>query len=461
MERVSHDKKHSHPFGFHVCCLTFMFERLAYYGAKSILLLYLITAVTQGGLGIDATEATVITANLIAYTAIAPIIGGIISDRWIGARYSVSLGLLLMAIGYIIGWGAEGITMIHGMIILVSLGTGLFKGNLNALIGCQYEDGKELDEAFSIQYSYINIGTFAGSLITGYLYLHVFCQGDVLGFKQCFLVAAAFCAMGTIWFTMNWKNLQGHGVKPYIFLEEERRSLTKNEKKNVLSIVIVAILSVIFWLFYFQQDLALVIYMTDYVDMEIGTFSIPTTWITTSWNGLLCIILGGIMARIWKKLGSRPQGDANLFCKIGWSFMFLAGAYGVMVLCELLRNTQGSASSKVSFLWPLCFVTCSTIGEMCFSPLRNAFVSKYAPKKYLSLLMGVIASSSFFANKLSPYVQVVILELNVYTVFASIFVILILVSAVLMAINKRIFCLVSDNTVWNINVRQEKIDEEI
>ncbi len=273
----------------------------------------------------------------------------------------------------------------------------------------------------------------------------------MLGFRQCFLVAAVCCAIGTIWFMLNWKNLQGHGVKPYIYLEAEQGSLTKSEKKNVVAIVIVAMLSVVFWLFYFQQDLALVIYMTDYVDMGVGNIVIPTTWITTSWNGLLCIILGGVMARIWKNLGSRPQGDANLFCKIGWSFTFLAGAYGVMVLCELLRSTQGSASSRVSFLWPLCFVTCSTIGEMCFSPLRNAFVSKYAPKKYLSLLMGVIASSSFFANKISPYVQVAISEWNVYTVFVSIFVILVFVAVVLLVINRKIFCLVSENIVRNIN----------
>lgn len=430
--------KDKHPFGFHVCCITFMFERLAYYGAKPILLLFLITAVAQGGLEINATDATVITANLIAYTAIAPIIGGVISDRWIGARYSVTLGMLLMTVGYALGWFAKDVALINTMILLVSLGTGLFKGNLNALIGCQYPDGKVLDEAFSIQYSYINIGTFVGSLLSGYLYLHIFANGEVLGFRQCFLVASGFCAIGTLWFILNLKNLQGQGIKPYKYLEEEKKSLSDIEKKHVFAIVLVAILSVIFWLFYFQQDLALVIYMTDYVDMNLGGFVIPMTWITTSWNGLFCIILGGVMAKIWKKLGDRPQGDVSLFCKIGWSFAFLGLGFGVMAVCEWSRLNSGAVLAKSSFIWPFLFVTLITIGEMCFSPLRNSFVSKYAPKKYLSLLMGVIASSSFFANKLSPYVQVVITELDVYTVFIGIFVIMMITAIVIIAMNKKI-----------------------
>ena len=83
------------------------------------------------------------------------------------------------------------------------------------------------------------------------------------------------------------------------------------------AIILVSALSVIFWLFYYQQDLALVIYMTDYVKMSLGSFEIAPSWITTTWNGLLCVALGGIMAAIWKKLAERPQGDMNMFKKVG------------------------------------------------------------------------------------------------------------------------------------------------
>lgn len=119
-----------HPKGFYACCITFMFERLAFYGAKPILLLFLITATLQGGLGIERTDAAVMAANLTAYTYMAPLIGGIISDRWLGARYAISLGYIIMAIGYLVGWKATGPGMVNLMIILVSIGTGLFQRKL-------------------------------------------------------------------------------------------------------------------------------------------------------------------------------------------------------------------------------------------------------------------------------------------------------------------------------------------
>ena len=276
-----------HPKGFYACCITFMFERLAFYGAKPTLLLFLITATLQGGLGIERTDAAVMAANLTAYTYMAPLIGGIISDRWLGARYAISLGYIIMAIGYLVGWKATGPGMVNLMIILVSIGTGLFKGNLNALIGRQYQNKELLDAAFSIQYSYVNVGAFVGSLLTGFLYLHLFKKGDVLGFRQCFFVASIWCIVGLAWFVLNWKNLQGQGVKPFKYLTDEngnvigsnekkedgkndKQPLTKLERNRMIAIILVSALSVIFWLFYYQQDLALVIYMTDYVKMRFA-----------------------------------------------------------------------------------------------------------------------------------------------------------------------------------------------
>ena len=309
--------KQKHPKGFYACCITFTFERLAFYGAKPLLLLFLITAAAEGGLGVERTDAAVMAANLTAYTYMAPLIGGVICDRWLGARYAITLGYVIMAAGYIVGYRAQGPSGVNAMIILVSIGTGFFKGNLNALIGRQYKSKELLDAAFSIQYSYVNIGAFVGSLLTGYLYLHLFKKGEVLGFRQCLLMAALWCISGMVWFVLNWRNLQGQGIRPFKYLTDEKgkvigsteedkgdakkeQPLTKLEKNRVLAIVLVSAFSVLFWLFYYQQDLALVIYMTDYVKMSVGSFEIPPSWITTTWNGLLCVALGGVMAAIWK-----------------------------------------------------------------------------------------------------------------------------------------------------------------
>lgn len=455
-------EKKRHPKGFYVCNLTFTLERLAYYGAKPILLLFLITAAAEGGLGIDNAQATVIAANLTAYTYLAPIIGGYISDRWLGARYAIPLGSIIMAIGYLIGWKAGSAAMVNLMVIVVSIGTGFFKGNLSAIQGRMYDDKSMLDSAFSIQYSFVNVGSFVGSIATGYLYLNTFRQGDVLGFRQCFLMSAVFCILSAIWFVANWGSLQGQGVKPFKYLTDTKGNiigqenkkeknknkstepLTRAEKRRVWAIVLVSAFSVIFWLFYYQNELALTIYMTEYVDMHLGTFEIAPGWINTSLNGILCVALGGVMAAVWRKLSERPKGDLNMFQKIGLSFLFLGCAFGVIVLAEFTRGVGSSSANKVSVLWMVGFVLLLTIGEMCFSPLRNAFVSKYAPKKYLSLLMGVITVATFCASKLSPYVQVIIENLNIFPVLVGIFALLLLCALFMVATNKKLNRLVED-----------------
>ena len=281
----------------------------------------------------------------------------------------------------------------------------------------------------------------------------------MLGFRQCFFVASIWCIVGLAWFVLNWKNLQGQGVKPFKYLTDEngnvigsnekkedgkndKQPLTKLERNRMIAIILVSALSVIFWLFYYQQDLALVIYMTDYVKMSIVSFDIQPSWVTTTWNGLLCVVLGGVMAAIWKKLAERPQGDMNMFKKVALGFLFVGLAFGVMVVCELVRGVGVDASVKASVFWPFLFVTVITIGEMCFSPLRNAFVSKYAPKKYLSLLMGVIAISTFGANKLSPFVQAFIEKFDVFPVFVGITVIMLVFTALIFLANKKLNSLV-------------------
>ncbi|GAA6492810.1 hypothetical protein K280104A7_23740 [Candidatus Bariatricus faecipullorum] len=178
--------------------------------------------------------------------------------------------------------------------------------------------------------------------------------------------------------------------------------------------------------------------------MSIGGFEIAPSWITLSLNGLLCVLLGGTMAALWKKLAARPQGDLNMFQKVALGFLFLGLAYGIMVLAELFRGVGAPESVKVSVIYPILFVVVLTVGEMCFSPLRNAFVSKYAPKKYLSLLMGVITISTFGASKLSPYVQTVIERLDIFPVLVGIFILLLACTAAVAVLNKKLNSLVEE-----------------
>ena len=443
------------PFGAMVCNITMLLERLAYYGSKPLILLFLITAVENGGLGVEAGEAALIAANITAYTYLTPIVGGWITDQFLGARYALILGCVLMGAGWCMGYFATSATMVNLMIIVVAIGTGFFKGNLSAIQGRLFDDKDQLDAAFSIQYSFVNVGAFVGSLVTGYLYLYLFADGDVLGFRPCFLMSGIFCFVAAIWFFLNFKNLKGQGRLPFKYLTDtegnvigqaEKKEdgkkgepLTSYEKRCVAAIALVAILGIIFWAFYYQQDIALTIYMTDYVDMHLFGLEIAPSWITTTLNGLLCVVMGPMFAALWKKLAARPQGDLDMFQKVGLGFFGVGLAFLVMVLAELSRGVGASSDVKVSVLWMVLFSVVITAGEIAFSPLRNAFVSKYVPKKLLSLLMGLMTMSTFFASKLSAYVQVVIDAIgNIFYIFVAIFVFLMVCTAIMFLIHKKL-----------------------
>lgn len=447
-------RKTKYPLGFYVSCLAYTFERFAFYGSKPLLILFLVKAVADGGLGMNAEEAAVIAVNFTAWTYIAPVIGGYICDHWLGARYAVSIGCLIMGIGYLFGWKAHSVTEVNLMILIVSIGTGLFKGNLAALIGRLFEDKDLMDSAFSIQYSFVNIGSMLGSAITGYLYMHTFMKGTELGFRQVFLLCAILVFAGGIFFTLLWGTLKGQGKKPFKYFTDEQGNvigeaekkddneakssepLTKNQKKRVAAIVFISFVSIIFWLFYYQQDVALTLYMDQYVNMKVGSIEFAPSHLSTTWNGFLCIFLSLGAAKLWNKLAERPQGDLSMFQKVAISFLFLGVAYLALIAMEMSRGVGAPPTQKVTVLWLFLFGLLLTLGEICFSPLGNSFVSKFAPKKYLSLLMGVWTFATFAASKLNGYVQGFVVELGIFKVFVTFCIVSFICAVIMFALVK-------------------------
>lgn len=446
--------KGKYPLGYWICCLTYSFERFAFYGSKPFLILFLTTAVSEGGLGMSDTAAAPLAANLTAFTYIAPIVGGFICDRWLGARYGVTLGCILMGVSYLFGWQAYSVSMVNAMIIVLSIGTAFFKGNLAALIGRMFDDPEILDSAFSIQYAFVNVGAFLGSLICGVLYMSTFKQGDVLGFRQQFLVCGVLVLIGGALFTLSYPFLKGQGRKPFKYQtdtegnvigvheaekgEKSTAPLTKQEKNGTIAIIIVSLFSIIFWLAYYQQDIALTLYMRDYANMEIFGFTLSEGHVTTTWNGLLCIFLSLIFAKIWESLSKRPQGDMSMFRKIGFSFFFMAMAYAVLMLAEITRGIGAGKDSQISVVWCLGFGALLTVGEIFFSPLGNSFVSKHAPKKYLSLLMGVWTFATFAATKINGYFMAVVEKMGYFSIFVVFAVVCVIIGVCIFAGTKKL-----------------------
>ncbi len=148
-----------HPKGLFVAFFANMGERFGYYTMLAIFTLYL-----QAKFGWDATQAGHVYGGFLFGIYFLPLLGGYIADNLLGYGKTITLGTLIMFAGYILlALPGTGEMFIYGALAIISLGTGLFKGNLQALVGNLYDDAKYSkyrDSAFNIFYMGINIGAF-------------------------------------------------------------------------------------------------------------------------------------------------------------------------------------------------------------------------------------------------------------------------------------------------------------
>ncbi len=148
-----------HPKGLYVAFFANMGERFGYYTMLAIFVLYL-----QSKFGWSATQAGHVYGTFLFGIYFLPLLGGFIADNVLGYGKTIVLGIIVMFAGYLmLAVPGTGEWFIYGALAVISLGTGLFKGNLQALVGNLYDDAKYSkmrDSAFNIFYMGINIGAF-------------------------------------------------------------------------------------------------------------------------------------------------------------------------------------------------------------------------------------------------------------------------------------------------------------
>ena len=423
MEATKTKKKK--PFGFYVCALGFTFERMAFYTAKYLLAIWIVTEVASGGLGLPDEKGVAMSAAFVAWTYITPIFGGYIADHWISPRICVPVGMILMGLGYLCTWKADSMGLVWAMIVLVSIGTGLFKGNLSGINGLLFHNSDELDEAFSIQYSFVNVGSFIGTTFIAML-ATTGLFGIKTSFNTVFLICAIFMFIDAAWFILNGKALGEAGKEPFKADQREFETvakkddaagdkLTSGDAKRIGAIVLVTLFSAIFWMVWYMA------YMPAYyrfgwgdgssymnlANWYIGSFQIPTSWFD-SMNALVCIALGPVLAAVWARMAKRPQGDISMFKKTALGIILVGVSYIVMVVADKIAMANG----QCSFLWLALVSMLMSLGEMIFSPLGNSFISKLAPAKVLGLLLGFWPIAVFIAQYIYPSLYAWLKTLN-------------------------------------------------
>ncbi len=197
-----------HPKGLAALFFTEMWERLGFYIIVGILVLYL-TDTERGGLGMSLGVAAEIYGTYMAFVYFTPFVGGLIADRYLGYRWSVLLGGLLLAAGYfLIGVRSE--SALYGGLILVCLGNGLFKPNITAMVGNLYSPGDpKRDTGFNIFYMGINIGACLSALLSAPL-------RNEWSYNAAFIGAGVGLLIGVGNLLLNWRRLGPADRKPEI-----------------------------------------------------------------------------------------------------------------------------------------------------------------------------------------------------------------------------------------------------
>lgn len=412
MEETKKSAKRGYPKAFWTCAFTETFERLSYYLGRSLILIFVTTAVAEGGLGLSDTVGAAMQSNLTAFSYLLPIIGGVVVDRWIGAKYTTPVGMAVAGIGYFMGSIANNELGVYLMIFFVSMGLGLYKNG--PIIGRIITDPEQLDSAFSLRYMTVNIGSFIGTFLVGIFYKDVFAKDGVLGFVPCFRIAALIMVIGALWYLFVCNPALGEtGRLPFrktktkdeLEMERkeevekrEKRPMTILEKKRIGAILLASIFSIIFWIFWYLAYLPVYYYWRDHMNWVVAGYEVPATWFDAA-NSLFCVILAPMTAALWLRLSKRPQGDMSLFCKTGMGIGILGISYLFFVVIDVVRG-----SGKASVLWLIVFAFLLTLGEMFFSPLGHSFISKYSPSRYLAIMMSMWGIATFIAAKTYGYV---------------------------------------------------------
>jgi POT family proton-dependent oligopeptide transporter len=176
------------------------------------------------------------------------------------------------------------------------------------------------------------------------------------------------------------------------------RALSKEEKDRTKVILIMSVFSVIFWAGFEQAGGLFNIYASQFTDRNIMGFEVPATWFQ-SLNAMFIIMLAPVIASVWVKMGSKEPTSP---VKFALAMVFLALGFFVMVWATMVQG--GDVTIKVSMLFLVFAYLFHTLGELCLSPIGLSLVSKLAPVKFTSLLMGVWFFFTALSNKLAAFI---------------------------------------------------------
>lgn len=468
-----------HPRGLSTLFFAEMWERFSYYGMRALLILFMTAPIAVGGLGFETAKAGIIYGIYVSLVYLVALPGGWIADRFLGMRRSVLYGGIVIMFGHI-SLAIPSLATFYLGLALVIIGTGLLKPNISTIVGELYtpEDLRR-DAGFSVYYMGINLGGFFAPLLCGWLAQSAAFRGILAGagiapelsWHFGFAMAAVGMFFGLIQYVLGGRFLGDAGMYPAPAPPEQqvrdRRWLirglvafavlavvgvaialsgslamtqaavnrvyaivlgvvvfgmlgwmirggtwTRAERGRLIAIAVLFVAAAIFWSVYEQAGSTMTLFADRSTDNRILGWEFPSSWLQSVQPGFI-ILFAPVFGWIWLRLGRNDPSSTAKFT-IG---LLLAGLSFIVMMGAASLASDGS---KVSPWWLIGAYFLQVAGELCLSPVGLSAMTKLAPPRVVSLMMGFWFLALSLGNYLGGWVASLYESMPLPTLFLSV-----------------------------------------
>lgn len=432
------------PRGLLVCFLTELWERFSYYGMRAILIFYLTRHFLLGD-----DKAYLIYGAYSSLVYVTPVIGGMLADRYLGARKAVIFGAVLLVCGHF-GMAFEGPATLPGTesnpiylqilylsLALIIVGVGFLKANISTIVGSLYgENDPRRDGGFTLFYMGINLGAFAASILCGWL-------GETYGWRYGFGLAGVGMLFGlftfvrgqphlgecaeppsstvlqakifaglnrehliygggvitvvAVWWLIQYQELIGQlllgfgGITLALIIWYSFARCTRVERDRMLVVTTLILFSVLFWALFGQAGSSLNLFTDRWIDRKLFGFQVPAS-VFQSVNALFIICLAPLFSILWGWLAARGWEPST---PLKFALAIVQVGLGFFILVFGAELAQGNS---VGLIWLVLIYLLHTTGELCLSPVGLSMVTKLSVSRVVGMMMGVWFLASAGAN---------------------------------------------------------------
>ncbi|MFN5086242.1 MAG: peptide MFS transporter [Novosphingobium sp.] len=393
--------REQHPRGLWVLAFTELWERFSYYGMMALLALYMTKQLLKPG---HAEHVWGLAAlrhffefrgpmSDIAFTSLVfgwygglvyftPILGGLVADRWLGTRRTVTLGAVLMAAGHLAMSLDQ--TFLIALLMLI-LGSGCLKGNITTQVGALYPAEAESlrQRGYAIFSTGINVGAVIGPLVTAAV-------AAAYGWHAGFAVAAVLMLLALAVYLGGGRHLPDG--RPARAAAAELPLAAAGDSRRLVALVVIVALVIPASVGFLMISGIGMIWIDGYVDLTTPAGTVPVGWFN-SLDSFSSILIAPCLIVLWA-WQARRQNEPSGITKIAIG--------SLLVALSSLAFAAGSALSPqpgtVPAVWALAGYLGMGVAFMWYWPVLLALVSSNAPARVNSTMMGATFLSLFIGS---------------------------------------------------------------